>query len=84
MQISHNTVPEKFGAVFQCQHGIFTSEGSDARHKALHDKLKNGMKVDVLYKEIYTETYDDLNKDGKKEMIDRTMTGLDFLDANPK
>lgn|GEM_PF-1222149 len=84
LQISEVDVPEKYGAVFRCQHGEFTSEGSDERHKTLYNKLKEGENVDVTYNEIYRATYDDVNKDGKKELTERVLVGYDFLDAQPK
>ncbi len=84
VQISSSTVPERYGAVFKCQHGTFTSQGSDKRHKDLYEKLQDGQEVDVTYKEIYRETYDDIDGDGKKDLVERVLTGFDFLDANPK
>jgi hypothetical protein len=81
LQITQNSVSEKFGILFRCQHGTFTSLGSDARHRALYEGLKEGQKVDVTYKEIYTAVYE--TKDGKRDMISRTLTGFDFLDAIP-
>jgi len=82
--ISSNEVPENFGVLFQCQHGSFTSQGSDPRHKALYEKFKNweGKKVDVTYQEIYRVTYDDKDKDGKKEEVERVLVDFDFLDAD--
>lgn len=82
--ITCSTVHEKYGAVFKCQHGTFTSQGSDERHKNLYDKLQDGQEVDVTYKEIYRTTYKDTDGDGKKDLIERVLIGFDFLDANPK
>lgn len=84
LQISSTIIPERYGAVFQCQHGTFTSEGSDNRHRDLYNKLHEGQKVDVTYKEIYTATYKDVNGDGKEDLVSRVLVNLDFLDANPK
>ena len=84
LQISSNEVPEKYGVVFKCQHGTFTSQGSDERHKELYNKLQNNQGVDVTYKEIYRTTYDDIDGDGKNDLVERVLTGFDFLDANPK
>ena len=82
--ISHNEVPENFGILFQCQHGNFTSQGSDVRHKALYNKLKDweGKMVDVTYMEIYRVTYEDKDKDGEKEEVSRVLIDFDFLDAD--
>lgn len=77
-------VPEKYGAVFRCQHGTFTSQGSDKRHEDLYNKLQEGQEVDITYKEIYRATYDDIDGDGKKDLVERVLTGFDFLDAQPK
>lgn len=83
--ISHTEVPENFGVLFQCQHGSFTSQGSDPRHKALYNKFQNwdGKMADVTYQEMYRVTYDDPDKDGKKEKINKVLIGFDFLDADP-
>ena len=82
-QITSTTIPEKYGVVFQCQHGTFTVEGSEQKHKVLYDKLRSNIKdtVDVLYKEKYLVTYDDKDKDGKDEVVSRILQGLDFIDA---
>jgi len=66
LQISSSTVPEKYGAVFKCQHGTFTSQGSDKKHKSLYEKLQEGQEVDVTYQEIYRTTYKDIDNDGKR------------------
>ena len=81
--ISHTEVPEKFGVVFQCQHGEFTIEGSKPKHKALYDKLKDwqGKMVDITYMEEYRVTYEDKDEDGTKEETSRVLIDLDFLDA---
>ena len=84
LQISFSEVPEKYGVVFKCQHGTFTSQGSDERHKELYRKLQNNQEVDVTYKEIYRTTYDDIDGDGKRDLVEKVLTGFDFLDANPK
>ena len=82
--ISHTEVPEKFGVVFQCQHGEFTIEGSKPKHKALYNKLIGwqGKKVDITYMEMYRVTYEDKDEDGIKEETERVLVDLDFLDAD--
>lgn len=86
LQISSVTVPEKFAVVFECKHGGFISQGTDIRHKDLYERFKErkGSEVDVTYKEIYRVTYDDVDKDGKKEVIERVLVDYDFLNALPK
>lgn len=77
-------IDENYAVVFKCQHGKFISEGSDERHKDLWKRMAEEMEVDVTYKEIYRVVYDDIDKDGKKEVIEKVLTGRDFLDAQPK
>jgi len=84
MVFSSSEVPEVYGVVFKCQHGSFTSQGPDERHKKLYDKLHDNQEVDVAYKEIFRATYSDTNHDGKNKLVERVLTGFDFLDANPK
>ena len=84
MVVSSSEVPERYGVVFRCQHGSFTSEGSDTRHKDLYDRLHEGEEVDVTYKELYRATLRKVNPDGKRVVVKRVLTGYDFLDAQPK
>lgn len=72
-------IPEKFAVVFQCQHGKFIVE-----RKELWERLKEGQKVTIAYKELYVSVYDDKNKDGQKELVSKKLVKLDFLDAHPK
>lgn len=83
VQITSTTIPERYGVVFQCQHGTFIVEGEKEKHKILYQKLYNNVHdtVDVLYKEVYTVTYDDKNKDGVDEVVSRVLTDFDFIDA---
>ena len=82
-QITSTTIPEKYGVVFQCQHGTFTVEGSAQKYKVLHDKLREDIKdtVEILYKEKYSVTYEDNNKDGVNEVTSKVLQSLDFIDA---
>lgn len=77
-------IPEKYAVVFQCDHGKFISEGTDQRHKALWEKLSEGQAVDVTYREQYREEWDDIDRDGEKDLVSRTLIDYDFLDAQPK
>lgn len=63
-QLTSTTIPEKYGVVFQCQHGTFTVEGSQQKHNVLYKKLQGNVKdtVDILYKEEYLVTYDENDK----------------------
>lgn len=81
VQITTTTIPEKFGVAFQCEHGTFTVEGSETKHKVLYDKLYKsvGDTVTILYKEEYLLTYE--TKNDKRELVKRELRRLDFLDA---
>ena len=81
LQITSTTIPEKFGVAFQCQHGTFTIEGSDTKHRVLYEKFirEVGDTVNILYKEQYLVTYVEVN--GKKEVESRVLNKLDFIDA---
>jgi len=81
VQLTSTTIPEKFGVAFQCQHGTFTVEGSETKHRVLYDKLSPmiGDTVSVMYKEIYTVTYQKVNS--KDSVISRVLSKLDFIDA---
>jgi len=71
--ITSNSVnmPEAFATVFLCKHGKFVVNG----HKDMWQRLRQGQKVSVTYREIFHVT-----KDGDRE-ISRVPVGLDFLDA---
>jgi hypothetical protein len=81
LQITSTTIPEKYGVVFQCQHGTFTIEGSDQKYRILSQKLIRsvGDTVNILYKEQYSVTYE--KKDGLTREIRRVLRKLDFVDA---
>ena len=84
LQISSSKVPEKYGIVFRCKHGSFTSEGSDERHKNLYNRLEKNQLVDVTYKELYRATYDDLENSKSHKLTSRVLIDFDFLDAQPR
>ncbi len=87
VQVSESTIPEKFGVVFQCQHGTFTIQGDGtknnqvSKYKILYDKLNGhiGDTVNVIYQEIYEVTYE--KKNDKKVETKRVLVDLDFIDA---
>ncbi len=82
-QITSTTIPEKYGVVFQCEHGTFTIEGSKDKYRVLYHKLYNSVRdtVDILYKEEYLVTYEEDKATGKKVETKRVLNRLDFIDA---
>lgn len=40
--------------------------------------------VEVGYREVYNSRYKNIDKDGKKELIERRLIGYEFLNAQPK
>ncbi len=88
VQISESTVPEKYGVVFQCEHGRTfciqgdNNEGDVSKYKILYDKLNGHVNdsVYITYQEIYDVTYEK-NDDGKKVETKRVLVDLDFIDA---
>jgi hypothetical protein len=81
MQLTTTEIPERFGVAFQCEHGTFTIEGSESKHRVLYNKLSRevGDTVTILYKEIYMLTYE--TKDKERKLISKVLTKLDFIDA---
>jgi len=81
LQVTSTTIPERFGVAFQCEHGTFTIEGNETKHRVLYDKLSRevGDTVTILYKEIYILTYE--TKDKERKLISKVLSRLDFLDA---
>ena len=81
LQITTTTIPEKFGVAFQCEHGTFTVEGSETKHKVLYDKFYRevGDTVTILYKEEYLLTYETKNKE--RVLVKKELRRLDFVDA---
>jgi len=82
-QVTSTTIPEKFGVAFQCQHGTFTIEGSDTKHRVLSNKMANSIRdtVEILYREVYRVTYEKDEKTGQKKETHRVLSDLDFIDA---
>jgi len=80
-QLTTTTIPERFGVAFQCEHGTFTVEGEETKHRVLHDKLiaSIGDTVTILYQEHYTRTYEKIN--GVRKLVKRELYDMDFLDA---
>lgn len=80
-QITSTTIPEKFGVAFQCQHGTFTVEGSETKHKILYDKCQKfvGDTMTILYKEMYHVTYQ--KKNDSLVPFKRELFKMDFIDA---
>jgi hypothetical protein len=78
LQISSSTIPERYGVLFQCEHGNFTTQGSEEKHKNLYERLKTNDLVDVTYKEVYNTIKDGTN------IISRVLNDYWFLDAQTK
>lgn len=79
-------IPEKYAIVFKCQHGKFIIECNTPERKALWQKLDEGQKVRVQYKEVYKVTYliyKDENKRKVKELVAKNLKKYDFLTAIP-
>lgn len=68
--ISSVSVPDKYGIVFQCQHGKFF-----IKSRELYNRLTLGQDVVVSYKEIYRCRYEDAM------VKERVLVDYDFLDA---
>jgi len=83
LQITSTTIPEKYGVAFQCQHGTFTIEGSETKHRVLNNKMSNSVRdtVEILYKEEYRVKYEKDKTTGKTVEVERTLVDLDFIDA---
>ena len=81
LQVTTTTIPEKYGVAFQCEHGTFTVEGSETKHRVLYDKLYRevGDTVTILYKEEYLLTYETKNKE--RVLVKKELRRLDFVDA---
>ena len=77
-------IPAKYAVFFKCQHGKFISEGTDQRHKDLWGSLSENDEVIVQYREMYKNTYKDIDDDGKKDLIESHLISYDFLDAQRK
>ena len=60
-------IPARYAVVFECAHGTFAIQG----HKAMWQRLKEGVEVDIKYREVIEVVGDQ-----------RTVVDLDFLDAH--
>lgn len=79
-------IPEKYAIVFKCQHGKFIIECNTPGRKELWQKLDEGQKVKVKYKEVYELVYliyKDENKKKVKELVEKRLKKYDFLTAEP-
>ena len=73
MAMTSTSIPEQWGVVFRCQHGKFAIQGSRDKYKELWNRLDNGDKVIIKYKEVYNVW----KESGKKEFV-----SLDFISAD--
>jgi hypothetical protein len=86
LQLSQTEIKARYGAVFQCNHGTFTVEGTELKHKILYDKLIRsiGDTVDILYQEQYRVTYGKKEGSDKIVKLNSVLEDLDFIDAQIK
>ena len=64
---------------------MYHTKGSvDQRHKDLWGSLSENDEVIVQYREMYKNTYKDIDDDGKKDLIESHLISYDFLDAQRK
>ncbi|MBI2451807.1 hypothetical protein HYV50_01875 [Candidatus Pacearchaeota archaeon] len=77
-------IPEKYAVVFKCQHGKFVVQGTNQYYRDLWERFTEGQEVDVTYREVFRNTYQDIDKDGKKDLIKRELIDYDFIDAQLK
>jgi len=66
-------IPEKFGVVFECQHGKFT-----VYREELFDKLTLMQEVTISYKEIWRKQWTD------NKVTEIRLIKYDFIDAIPR
>jgi hypothetical protein len=76
MAVSSHSVPERWGVVFQCQHGKFIVMGKKEKHKVLWELFFPGENVMVSYREVYRVTRED------GEVVSRERIDYDFLSAS--
>lgn len=77
-------IPEKYAVVFKCQHGKFIVGGTDKQHRDIWERFSEGQNVDISYREVFKSVYDDIDGDGKDDLLERKLIDYDFLDAQPK
>jgi hypothetical protein len=53
----------------------------EVNNKEIYNRFKEGDSARVCYKATYWVTFEDLDKDGKKEETNREISGYRFLDA---
>ena len=51
--------------------------------KEIYNRFKEGDEAEVSYRNVYRLVYEDFDMDGKKELVERTLTGHEFIDARP-
>ena len=56
----------------------------EINNKEIYGRFKEGDYADVLYRESYKLTFEDLNGDGVKEQTGKTLTGYEFVDAQKR
>lgn len=53
-------------------------------NKELFNRFNTNDIADVTYREVYRLTYDDIDGDGKTDLVNKVLTDYKFLDAQPK
>jgi hypothetical protein len=56
----------------------------NVKNNKLYNQFKDGDSAKVGYRKLYRLTFEDLDKDGKKELINKEFMGYEFLDASKK
>ena len=70
---------EKFNVSIATEVGIFTLNNKD-----FFNKVEVNSFVEVSYREKFRSAYKDIDKDGKKDLVEKISVGYDLLDAQPR
>lgn len=88
---SINDLPTGLGlaaAMHQDEKNYITFTGQkvtfDINNKEIFNRFELNDPAEISYKEIYSATYEDLDNDGEKDLVEKTLEGYKFLDAKPK
>lgn len=68
-----------------CDDRIYQIEGESRKHKSLFKIAQKWKELEVPYTETTKYVYDDLDKDGKKELVETKSAGRNYflLDSEP-
>lgn len=56
----------------------------EINNKEVFSRFKQGDSASVSYRQSYRLTFDDIDGDGKKDLVNKVLVDYDFLDAQPK